>query len=309
MKKILINIISGALILVIFYFLGREFAANWSQIRSFPFHFNIGILASASLVYALMYLIFAFGWYVILKYLRCNVPLYETILYFFITQPAKYVPGKIWIGVTRMKFCKPHGVSHSITLLSTGTEAVMEIFAATYISLVAILKTNMFGQYSIWWIIAISILGLLILWPRIFYCLINIYLKIVRQEPIVKDHHVSFWKLLSLQLLYIAGVLCLGVSSALFLQSFAPVNTSHFPFLISIGAFGYLASMLAIFTPSGLGVREGVWFFALRTIVAPHVSLVYAFVSRIWTIVMEAILLFIALLLLWTKRRKQKVSI
>lgn len=309
MRRLLINLLSLLLILAIFYFLGQEFLKNWEQIRTFPFQWNLPILALASLFYAAAFTIFAVGWWLLLRYLHHPIPLLETILYFFITQPAKYIPGKIWIAVTRMKFCKPHNVPNSMTLLTTGIEAAMEILAGSYISLIAILQTDLFGKYSTLGTIVITVIGLVLLVPEIFYFFINLYLRIVKRESIQKHERVSFLKLLLLQINYALGMFLLGLSQLFFLQAFAPVGREHFPILMSIGAFSYVASILAIFTPSGLGVREGVWYLALKGITAPHIAIIYAFVSRLWTIVIEAILLFIFLPILWIRKRRAKIEV
>lgn len=305
-KKILLNILSLVLFVAVFYFLGKEFIRNWEHIKYFQFEFNILMLVAASAIYAGVYVLFALGWFLILRYLHCSVPFYETLLYFIITQPAKYVPGKIWTGVARMKFCKPHGVPNSLTLLSTGTESILEIFAGVYVSIIALIQTNAFRHISWPIVIVLSVIGIIILCPPVFYFIVNLYFKIVKQTPIEAGRRVSFIKLLSLQIIYIVAIAGLGFSSFLFLQSFSPVSYSYAPFLIGVGALSYWVGIVALFTPNGFGVREGVWYMGLKTIVAPHISMVYAFVSRIWLIVAESVLLFIALPLLWIHRRKEK---
>lgn len=305
MKKILLNTLSALLVIAVFYFLGREFAENWSQIRAYSFNFNFWLLAGSSFAYLATLIIFAFGWHLILRYLRHPIPFADTLLYFFITQPAKYIPGKIWIGVTRMKFCKRHSVPHSITMLTTGAEAILEILAGSYVSLVAILQSGAFGKFSLWGTSIITALGLVLLLPRVFYFFINLFLKTVKREPIAHGMRVSFFALLVLQINYLIGMLGMGAAQLLFLQSFAPVHSSNFPFLISLGAFSYVASILAVFTPSGLGVREGIWYLALKGITTPHVGLIYAFASRIWMIIIEALMLFVCVPALWIKEKKE----
>lgn len=295
MKKLFFTFVSVLLVLAIFYFLGREFFTYWDTISSYSFNFNIPILIASSLVYILSLLFLAIGWHLILRYLHNPIPLLYSILYFFITFPSRYVPGKIWLAVARMKFCKKHDVPHSVTLLSTGTEAVLEILAGSYVSLIAILQMPMLGAFSLWGTIVISGLGLLLVWPPVFYFFINLYLKIVKKEPIIKIKHASFPALVILQIIYIGGMFSMGLSQLLFLQSFAPVGREHFPVLIGIGAFSYVAGILALFAPSGLGVREGIWYLVLKTITAPHVALIYSAVSRFWTIAVEALLVFISI--------------
>lgn len=302
-KKIAIQILSVVLVLTIFYFLGRQFAHDWDKIRTFAFDFNFSLLSLSIALYAITFFFLALGLHFILKFFHKPIPFRENLLYFCITQPAKYIPGKIWIAVARMKFFKTHDVPNPVTLLATGTESVMEIFAGAYISLVAILQTDIFNSSSVWATVIISGLGLVFLSPPVFYFFINLYLRIVKLPMIEKNQRVSFLKIVSLQIIYVIAMGGFGVSHLVFLQSFAPVSSEYFPFLISVGSFSYVASIIALFAPSGLGVREGVWFLALKTIVVSPIAIIYAFASRIWTIVIEAILLFIALPALWIKER------
>lgn len=305
-KKLAINIISISLVLAIFYFLGRQFAHDWEKIKTFSFDFNFGLLSLSVILYIITFFFLSLGLTLVLKYFHKQIPFYENWLYFCITQPAKYIPGKIWIAVARMKFFKKHEIPNAITLLATGTESVLEIFAGAYISLIAILQTDILGNSSFWGTIVVSGLGLLFLYPPVFYFFINLYLKIVKLPPLERHQRASFLKILLLQAIYIAAMAGFGVSHLVFLQSFAPVSAQYFPFLISIGSFSYVASIIALFAPSGLGVREGVWFLALKTIITSPIAIIYAFASRIWTIVIEAILLFIALPMLWITQRRAK---
>lgn len=309
MKKIVLHSISILLVLAIFYFLGREFIKNWEQIRSFTFHFNIPLLGLASLSYSLTFIVLAFGWHCLLKYLHHPIPFYETLLYFFITQPAKYIPGKIWIAVSRMKFCKKHAVPHSITFLTTGIEGGMEILGGAYISLVALLQLPTLGKFSLWGVMLASAAGVFFLIPGVFYFFVNLYLKIVKRNPVVREKWVSFSHLLILQIIYATGMLGIGISQVIFLQSFASVDPRHIPLLMSIGTFTYVASLLALFTPSGLGVREGIWYLALKNFLPNATALVYSFVSRLWMIILEGILMTISLPLLArvTQRQSHRV--
>lgn len=306
MKKILWNLFSILLVLAVFYFLGREFAKNWEHIRSVPLQFNLFFLGFASIIFVITFVILSVGWYLLLRYLHHPLLWTDVFLFFCMTQPAKYIPGKIWLPVARMKFCKGHGIPNSITLLSTGIEGVMEIFAGTYISLIALFQTELLRQFSIWGIVGISGLGLLILSPPVFYFFINLYLKIVKREPLTKNQRVSFVKLFLLQIIFTIGMFGFGVAQFLFLQSLAPVSLEHAAFLMGVGVFSYVASILAFFTPGGLGVREGIWYLALEKISGPAIGLVYAFVSRLWIVVMEALLAFITLPFFLLRQRRAR---
>lgn len=302
MKKIIFRSVSVLLTAVIFYFLGREFFNNWEKISSYTFNFNVPILMMAIVAYVVMVLLFSWGWHLILRYLRHPIPLYETILYFCLTQPAKYIPGKIWLPVARMKFCKRHRVSHSVTLLSTGIESAMEILAGTYVSILAIFQMPSLGKFSILGTILLTFVGLVLLYPRVFYFFINIYLKLAKKDVIPCHKHATFLQLLFMQAVFAAGMFGLGLSQVLFLQSFVAIPASEFAYLISVGVLSTIIGMVAVFAPAGLGVREGVWYVALTGITLPYISLIYVFASRAWMIIVDAVLLFVATVLAALKR-------
>lgn len=304
-KKILVNGLSVLLAGLTLFFLGKSVVHHWEKIQNYTFHFSLPLLFAASAAYAVTFFVFSLGWFTILKHLHHPIPLLESFLYFCITQPAKYIPGKVWIAVTRMRFCKPKNIPNSVTVLSTGIEGVMEIIAGTYVSMMALLNMPIFGKFAFWGPVIITTLGVILLIPDVFYFGINLYLKIVKGTLIHAEKRASFLQLLLLQIIYLIGMVGIGVSQFLFLQSFAPVNISEAMVLISIGSFSQVVSIIAIFTPGGLGVREGVWYLALKNLTAPHISLIYAFVSRLWMIIVEAILLFICLPIAWVRSAKQ----
>lgn len=306
MKPLLFRLIPFLFLLAIFYFLGREFADNFDHIKNFTFDFRISLLTVSSLAYVLSLGIFSAGWFFLLRFLHFPISLFKTACYFFITQPAKYIPGKIWIGVTRMKFCKPHSIPNSVTLLTTGIEAVLEILAGAYLSVFLFIKPEFIEGYTAPILAAVVIIGVLLLIPEVFYFFVNLFFRIIRKPAVPREKWCSFQQLLLLQIIYLGGVAMLSASQVLFLQSFAPVSSEHFPLLFSVAAFSYIASIAALFAPSGLGVREGIWYLALKKISSPESALLYSFISRLWMVILDAILLLFAIPALWLKRRFEK---
>ena len=55
------------------------------------------------------------------------------------------------------------------------------------------------------------------------------------------------------------------------------------------GAFSFasMAGMLAVFVPSGLGVREGILSFFLAQVMSTPLALVAALVARVWFTLVE----------------------
>ena len=118
-----------------------------------------------------------------------------------------------------------------------------------------------------------------------------------------------FKKLFFLQLSYVGGMLMLGLSHLFFLLAFTSVPADKYPFIISITAFTYIAGILALVTPGGLGVREGIWYGALRRLTTKPLALIFTFASRIWSIAIETILMLISIVtLILYKKHKKKIA-
>ena len=180
LKKVGSWIVGAILIGAVFYFLGKELSTNWQKISEYDFQFHIPTLLAATGAFIATYIILAFGWFLLLMYFEYPIPLQRVIPYFFITQPAKYIPGKIWLPIARVKFCSKHGVPPPITFLTTFEEGSLETLAGVYVSVFALLQMPSLSKYSFWGIGAIIALGIILLIPRVFYFFINLTLSIAK---------------------------------------------------------------------------------------------------------------------------------
>lgn len=305
-KKYIVQIISIALVAVVFFVLGKEVLAQWHLIKEYEFHLRWHLVLIATGVYSIAFFLFAVGWWLLMHNLRTPIGFVDSLIYFFITLPCKYVPGKIWTAVGRAKLCKKYSVSTSVCFVTTGLEGIMEVLAGIYISLFAVITSPYFSRDIKLATFAFVALGFLLLVPQIFYACINLVLRITKQPLIAKQDQVGFKKLIVVQIVYGAGMFLMGASQVIFLRAFTHFPMHYTLYLVGLGTFSYVASILAFFTPGGLGVREGVWYIALRGIVAEYVGLLFSLVSRLWTIIVESLLAFIALGFFFLLRHKNQ---
>ncbi len=294
-KKIGIQLLSIGLVAAVFFVLGGEVSSQWHLIKNYEFNLKWHLVLLASGVYSISFFLLATGWWLLLRNINSPIKFSDAVIYFFISLPCKYIPGKIWGAVARAKLCKKYSVSTSVCFLTTGMEGIMEILAGIYISLFAVLSSSEFGQSAKIGAAAFVVLGLFLLIPRIFYSFVNIFLRLTHQPIIEREGRVGVKKLLVVQVVFGIAMLLMGLSQVIFLKALTHVPMKYTLYLISLGTFSYVASVLAFFTPGGLGVREGVWYIALKGIVIEYIGLIFALVSRLWTMIVEAILFVIAL--------------
>jgi uncharacterized membrane protein YbhN (UPF0104 family) len=83
---------------------------------------------------------------------------------------------------------------------------------------------------------------------------------------------------------------------------------SSIPFLGGASAVGAIVAVLAIFAPSGLGVREGSMYGLLLAIAAEGVALGAVVLNRLAITLVEAALLLVGLLLLRGRRHEAEAA-
>jgi hypothetical protein len=78
-----------------------------------------------------------------------------------------------------------------------------------------------------------------------------------------------------------------GLAFAALVASLAPLAADDIPLVVAAYAAAYAAGFLALLTPAGLGIREGVLVVALAPVLPAGPALVVALVSRLWMMLVE----------------------
>jgi uncharacterized membrane protein YbhN (UPF0104 family) len=78
-----------------------------------------------------------------------------------------------------------------------------------------------------------------------------------------------------------------GLAFAALVASMASLAAADIPLVVAAYAAAYAAGFLALLTPAGLGIREGVLVVALAPVLPAGPALVVALVSRVWMMLVE----------------------
>ena len=96
--------------------------------------------------------------------------------------------------------------------------------------------------------------------------------------------------------MHVINFFIFGVSIFLFINSVYNIPVSRFIFIISSFIFSSLIGFLAFFTPSGLGVREGMLILLLKYIMPGSMAGILSITSRILLVTNDLLLFFIVFL-------------
>lgn len=275
---------------VIIIFIVRYVKINGNTLKDFEFHFNYFYL-TISFIILLIYIFNQFGlWYFITIQNQCSISFSNSIATRAYSEFGKYIPGKVFGYAMLLYAYSKANQSKKLIAICMFFELLASVLAVTLIFILSVFFTDVsvFEKYRIF-ALSLLVLFFVLIHPKILNYFSDIFLKIVKREPV--QLKVSYIQLLKLVLLYAANFMVFGVAFVIFINSIYPVAFSNYFFITGTTAGAGLIGMFAIFVPAGLGVREGVLVFTLSFVMPPALAGVIALTSRLWMTFAEVFLM------------------
>lgn len=266
---------------VVIYLLNYDFV-------SLPKIENYTYLTLSVFLVLIGFIVESISWYYIVRSSH-SVNFLDAFVSSGISVFGKYVPGKIWVIIGRAGYIsKKYGYSlASLSSLSLHSQLI-GLFTATVLALLGICIFNIFSSY-----INSILLGMLFLSFLIFIPGINKLVEKIVFFAFKKSLNFSemrlvtvFWACLLTSIYWL-----LWATGFHFLVLSVSTTTSYGnPFFLGF-IIAALAGILAIFSPGGIGIREGVLTFFLVNLGIKHeLALGLALASRIWFLLGEAMM-------------------
>ena len=285
-KKIIKWILQVVLIAVIFYFLARNLYINWNKIVQYDWRINYYFLVFSALLSIGGGFLIALGWNLILRVLGGRLNHRRALKIFFITDLAKYIPGKVWTMVGKVYMCKEEGIPVSVTSTSVVIQPLIQVISGLLVFLLSLpfwTKTSDFMN-NLYFFFPLIPLGLLFLHPAIMTKPLNFVLRKLKQKPI--ELKIKYSHILLILLLWCGLWILTGITYYFLIISVHPFPLSNLP--VTIGIFA-IAGVSQFLTPSGIGVLEGMLTVLLGLYFPMPVAILIALLARVWKTVSELI--------------------
>lgn len=134
--------------------------------------------------------------------------------------------------------------------------------------------------------------------PPVFNRIVGSAYRIIKKSKLEPEHLASLGTVLRGVFLYAIGALMSGLSLFFIAMAIYPeLGFSNTIFVMGVGNLAGAVSMLAVFAPSGIGVREGIQLTLLSIIMPTELALLVTITTRIWGVVMDVAFFGIAKLL------------
>jgi uncharacterized membrane protein YbhN (UPF0104 family) len=188
---------------------------------------------------------------------------------FFQSQLGKYIPGSIWQYAGRAAIARVHGVPTQPVVVSMPIE-----FAAS-----AVAAGSMAGLLLGWWGAAV---------------IAAVALVLLALERPARSRGRPAPAMVRGTLLYLPVWLLLGAGFWLCAHGLPGVPGHDLPMYVGAFAVAWLAGLLAVFAPGGLGVREAVLVALLASRIGAADALVVASASRLTLIFVDIVFAAVA---------------
>ncbi|HEX8347852.1 MAG TPA: lysylphosphatidylglycerol synthase domain-containing protein [Actinoplanes sp.] len=236
-------------------------------------------LAVALLAAAIAVVCSAAKWRAVLADLGHRLPVGAAAQIFLVGQVGKYLPGSVWSMVTETQLAARYGVSRRRAMAASVTAMLISIGSGAAVILVTLpLRPDVGGGTR--WLGLLLLPAIAVLHPLVLGRLIDNALRLVRRDPLnartsLRGSAIAFgWGLLTW---VFNGVLVLSIARPLGLAA-----TWRAAALVTGGyAVAWLAGLVVVVAPVGVGVRDGALVVVLATALPLASAIVVALVARL----------------------------
>jgi hypothetical protein len=272
----LIFIVKLILLSILLYFVGaaimdRTALLNWQEIK---LDYTCVLFMLGSEIITRIFFGLLYG--VLLRLFNEPLPVSITLSMSWAAALGKYLPGKVGIIAGAMYVLSLYRVNAAISAIVPVLCNVMAIVIALLISLPLLLLpwAKQMIPFPHVWLVVLVLGGFISLWPRFFLSISNFLLRIIHYPPI--NIHLKFKQMAGPLCMVLAQCISMGMTAWFMARALTPLDMYQIPLFISISNLAAALGFLVLFSPAGLGVREGIYLMALSPIIGSEFAAVVA---------------------------------
>lgn len=267
------------------YYLYRQIAPHWPEIRGrqFTWHLTPLVLGSGIVVLTLAVLLGA--WVTSLRWCAARISALDAAKVWFTSNLARFLPGGVWQFASLAVMSSRYGVSPTVTTATVLLEQV--VLLLTGLAVVAVFTPAVL--HAAWWqgaLVAGVILGIVMIvlpggrigrWLSRHIPSLSLVWSQLRATQLL-----MFFVILTVPWLLYGTAFKLLAIGLLGASVSAPLG-----FYVAAFTGSYLAGVIAVFAPAGLLVREAALISVLTPVLGGGDAVILAIASRIWLTALE----------------------
>lgn len=212
---------------------------------------------------------------------------------------GKYVPGKVSLVLGRILFLERYGYSKKSIITASLYEQLLGLINSALISITLFLASGKLDADQLGLQLELAAFfvacGLILVLSPLFPCFLNMAMKLLRHGDIDDSYFLPKKNIIYYLSLYSSVTLLGGAGFILFIKSLYdfPLTWENMSYMMAAVNLAGIIGLLAIFVPSGIGVREGVIVLFLKQIIPLELAVLGAVAYRFFVTSVEIIFFFI----------------
>jgi uncharacterized membrane protein YbhN (UPF0104 family) len=268
----------------------------WAEAKPRLEDADLSDFAIGTAIVAAYYLVFVLGWMRILVAYGIRVPYRVALQSEMLSMLAKYIPGGVWTPTARVVALRRFGVKDTpVVLASILLEAGLSAVAGVIVFVAGIVIIGG-ADVPLVPVAAFAVIVCFLLYPPVFGSVASRLLRPFGADEVAPLPTRTAFELLG----FYALTWPLGGAGLFFmLRSVGgDPSVSSIPYLGGVAAVGAIVAVLAVFAPSGLGVREASMYGLMLAVATESVALGATILNRLAITLVEAVLVVVGALLL-----------
>lgn len=307
-KKTILKICKTGFLVLVAYFLIAYFKRNINEIKELDFQIRWVPFLLSMIFYFVYKLSLASLWHYITKISNASIKYTNAISTYLYSILGKYIPGKVFMLAARFPAYDAEGIPLRKITVCFFLENICTLLGAAFLFVVSLFffPNDILNDYK-WLTLGLIVVFFICINPKI----INFFLKYAEKIIKKKDMQIpfSYGQMFKVVLLFVANWLVVGLGFYMLICSIYPIPWDEMLYVGGIFGLSAIIGILAIFAPSGLGVREGIMIFGLTLIMPNEYAVIISIISRFWVTIAELILILVAFIVNKSRSLIRKKSI
>jgi uncharacterized membrane protein YbhN (UPF0104 family) len=301
LKRFIKTILTIIVITLTLYFFGRTLIRNWEEVKSIGVKID-PFIASSLIFFSSAVIISGTLWGMIINRISKNqISLKEFSKIHISSWLLKYIPGQVGSFFRKLHWGNKNNLTKKVITASFIYENVFLIVSSLLLSIpiISILLFKDIQNNITTFLPLILVIPLIIgLFNRkVLFVILNKLLKFFNRKPIKKDLLLSNKNILFFIVSYALPRLINGLGFVLIAHSIIGITSGEIIPFIAIYTLAGIIGLLAIFVPSGIGVREGIIVLLLSNYTGTTEAVVISIYARFLSTISDIVLFIIYIIL------------
>jgi uncharacterized membrane protein YbhN (UPF0104 family) len=211
---------------------------------------------------------------------------------------GRYVPGSIVWVAGKVYFASKLGIPKTKLAVSSYLEALIQLATTIFLAVLLIVAdplTRSLAGDSLWAMLALLGISVVALVPKVLTWYAGLGYRLIKKQKLDPQSIPGASVILQGSLRFTLSALVAGLAFYFVLLAIYPqLGFENLLYVLALTAIANALSMVAIFAPAGVGVREGVLIAGLALIIDPSIALLATLLMRVMSIIWDGLFFGIA---------------